>query len=408
MSYPTPGSCAQRRAWLPVGLCIALSVGACLGGSMTPGDASFGATPGGTDDPNQDATTPLPSDANEPSKAPSPNDVAPGTADPNAAPTTDPNKATDPNGGLQGPAEVSSQGDGNFVIGTSFSTDANLTGLLQGTPEGRWTTFYVPGANSNYYTGQMRDVPGLKQSVTINRQVQVFVPSQYKTGDLAPLLVLMDGGDFQYTVKTTLPNLIAQGALPPMVAITVSAGSAAGTYNQRSWEYDVVSTRWSDYVENEILPLVEEKAGVKITKNPALRGVMGCSSGGSAGMTMVWLHPDRYTRAFLLSASLVKLWPTDGYPDGSWHYPAGAVAAAERKNLRISLMVGENDLNAGSGSMTDWRLANIKTAGQLAAKGYHYRYTLVKGAGHNSAPALRQSVPTELAWAWRGWEKATP
>lgn len=408
MSYPTSEPCAQRRAWLPIGLCFALGVGACLGGSMTPGDAPSGATTGGTDDPNGDATAPPPTEANEPTQAPSPNDALAGTNNPNATPATDPNKATNANGGLQGPTEVSSDGDGNFVIGTNFSTDANLTGLLPGTPEGRWTTFYVPGANSKYYTGQMRDVPGLKQSVTINRQVQVFVPAQYKAGDLAPLLVLMDGGDFQYTLKTTLPNLIAQGALPPLVAITVSAGSTAGTYNQRSWEYDVVSTRWSDYIENEILPLVEQNAGVKITKNPSLRGVMGGSSGGSAGMAMVWLHPDRYTRAFLFSASLVKLWPTDGYPDGSWYYPAGAVGAAAKKNLRISLMVGENDINAGSGSMTDWRLANIKTAGQLIAKGYHYRYTLVKGGAHESPAALRQNVPTELAWAWRGWTEATP
>lgn len=407
MPRPPGRPSPQQRTWLAVALYAALGSGACVGGSLTGGGAQAegnGTTPGDNDAPGTSGSA---NDGNGNSSTAGPGSPNAGNA-PGGGNTSSGANPNDGNAAPPGPAEVSSEGDGNYTVGTSFTVDPNLAGLLDGNPGGKWTTFYVPGANSNYFTGQMKDVPGLKQSVTINRQVQVFVPAQYEAGALAPLLVLMDGGDFQYTLKWTLPNLIAQGALPPLVAITVSAGSYAGTYNERSWEYDVVSTRWSDYVENEILPLVEQKAGIRLTKNPALRGVMGGSSGGSAGMTMVWLHPDRYTRAVLFSASLVKLWPTDGYPDGSWFYPAGAVANAERKNLRLSLTVGQNDLNAGSGGMTDWRLANQKTAAALVAKGYHTRFTTVKGGGHESPDALKQTTPTELAWAWRGWQQATP
>lgn len=396
-----------RFSHLAIAAACAISA-ACGAGSFGTSSAGSRGNGNGNGNGSTFPTTTAPGDPNEGA-----------TEDPLGGPppiSTNPNEAaTNPNGGgnlapggmgeLTGPAEVSKDGDGNYLVGPNFTPDPNLTGLQPGVEAGTWSTFHVPGANSNYYTGTAE---GVNPSVTINRQVQVFVPSQYQAGTNAPLLVVMDGSDFQYTLNTTLPNLIESGALPPLVAVTVSAGSPAGTYNERSYEYDVVSTRWSDYVENEILPLVESNYKVKLTKNPALRGTLGGSSGGAAALSMGWLHPDRYTRLVTFSGSFVKLWPTTDYPEGHWFFANGGITKVDKKNLRISLQVSQNDINAGSGEDNDWLLANKNVAAALNAKGYHYRYTYVVGGGHEEAGALSQCIPSQLAWAWRGWQQSTP
>lgn len=83
-----------------------------------------------------------------------------------------------------------------------------------------------------------------------------------------------------------LDNLIAQKRVPAMVAISIANGGG-DAQGQRGLEYDTMSGRYAEFVETEVLPLVEAKCRVKLTKDPDARATMGCSS-GAAGAAWRW------------------------------------------------------------------------------------------------------------------------
>ena len=74
--------------------------------------------------------------------------------------------------------------------------------------------------------------------------------------------------------------------------------------SERGLEYDTMSGKYAEFVEKEVLPLVEKNANVKLTKDPDGRVTMGGSSGGSAALAMAWYHPDLYHRVLDLFGHL--------------------------------------------------------------------------------------------------------
>ena len=114
------------------------------------------------------------------------------------------------------------------------------------------------------------------------RQVAVYVPKQYVPGTAAPFIVGADGPD--QLLFTALDNLIAQKRVPVMIAISIGNGSGDAQGSQRGLEYDTMSGRYAEFVETEVLPLVEKQCNVKLTKDPEGRATMGGSSGGSCGI----------------------------------------------------------------------------------------------------------------------------
>jgi enterochelin esterase family protein len=77
-------------------------------------------------------------------------------------------------------------------------------------------------------------------------------------------------------------NLIAEHRVPVMIAISIGNGSGDAQGSERGLEYDTMSGLYAEFVEKEVLPLVEKQANVKLTKDPDGRATMGGSSGGSA------------------------------------------------------------------------------------------------------------------------------
>ena len=128
------------------------------------------------------------------------------------------------------------------------------------------------------------------------RRVAVYVPKQYVAGTAAPFIVGADGPDS--SLFTALDNLIAQHKVPVMVAISIGNGSGDAQGSERGLEYDTMSGRYAEFVEKEVLPLVESQCHVKLTKDPEGRATMGCSSGAAAAMIMAWYSPRSGITAF--------------------------------------------------------------------------------------------------------------
>jgi enterochelin esterase-like enzyme len=238
--------------------------------------------------------------------------------------------------------------------------------------------------------------------------VSVYVPKQYVSGTAAPFIVGADGPD--PLLFTALDNLIAQYRVPVMIAISIGNGSGDAQGSERGLEYDTMSGQYAEFVEKEVLPLVEKQYKVKLTKDPEGRATMGGSSGGSCALIMAWYHSELYHRVLTYSGTYVnQQWPSNPEtPHGAWEFHEHLVPNSPVKPLRIWMEVGDRDLfnpNVMHDNMHDWVAANENLARALAAKGYHYQFVFARNAGHTDRAVKQQTLPEALEYVWQGYAK---
>ncbi len=310
--------------------------------------------------------------------------------------------------------------EGNFIIGPTHNPAPDMA-VRDGVPQGTIHTITMNSADSKIYPGIARDagtfgtvdpadpaklVVTTSHPAPYTRRVTVYVPKQYVPGTAAPFIVGADGPD--QLLFTALDNLIAQKRVPVMIAISIANGSGDAQGSQRGLEYDTMSGRYAEFVETEVLPLVEKQTNVKLTKDPEGRATMGCSSGGSAALSMAWYHPELYHRVLTYSGTYVnQQWPSSAEtPHGAWEYHERLIPNSPPKPIRIWMEVGDRDLfnpNLMRDNMHDWVVANENMAKVLAAKGYHYQFVFARNAGHCDRPAKQQTLPAALEWLWKGF-----
>ena len=272
--------------------------------------------------------------------------------------------------------------------------------MHEGTPRGAVHTFTMRSEDSKIFPGIARDSgtfgsPSPTDPATLivttshparyTRTVAVYVPAQYVPGTVAPFIVGADGPD--NSLFTALDNLIAEKRLPPMIAISIGNGGGDAQGSERGLEYDTMSSRYAEFVETEVLPLVERQFGVRLTKDPDGRATMGGSSGGSAAFIMAWHYPERYHRVLAYSITAInQQWPhSDATPHGAWELHERLIPNSPVKAIRVWLEVGDRDSlnpNVMRDGMHDWVLASENMARVLATKGYHYQYVFARNAGH--------------------------
>ena len=352
-------------------------------------------------------------------RAQNPQPAAPAAAPRPTPPTRDPSTpgyvtARELPDGALPPADA----EGNFIVGPTHAPAPEMT-VQDGVPQGAIFNLTMSSADSRLYPGIARDAGTFgtpdpadpaKLIVTTShpapytRRVAVYVPRQYVPGTEAPFIVGADGPD--QLLFTALDNLIAQKRVPVMIAISIGNGSGDAQGSQRGLEYDTMSGRYSDFVETEVLPLVERECNVKLTRDPEGRATMGGSSGGSAALIMAWYHPERYHRVLTYSGTYVnQQWPPNPEtPHGAWEFHEHLIPGGPLKPIRLWMEVGDRDLlnpNVMRDEMHDWVLANEKMAGALAAKGYHYQFVFVRNAGHTDRAVKQQTLPAALEWLWK-------
>ena len=310
--------------------------------------------------------------------------------------------------------------DGNFIIGPTHSP-APETSAHPGVPHGTVYEFTMSSADSKFYPGIERD-PGTfgtpdptsparlivtsSHAAAYTRRVAVYLPRQYVRDTVAPFIVGADGPDRELFIA--LDNLIAERRVPVMIAISIGNGGGDAQGSERGLEYDTLSGRYAEFVEKEVLPLVEAKYHVKLTRDPAGRATMGGSSGGSCAFIMAWYHPELYHRVLTYSGTYVnQQWPYNPQtPHGAWELHEHLIPNSPAKPLRIWLEVGDRDLlnpNVMRDGMHDWVLANEDMAKVLAARGYHYQFVFARNAGHVDRSVKRQTLPEALEYIWQGY-----
>ncbi len=313
------------------------------------------------------------------------------------------------------------EGNGNFVIGPDYAIDPNLTDL--GNPKGKYFEFSMRLADSRIFSGNDTTLEPSKP-VRELRKIFVYVPAAYQDGTKAPILVTLDGPSRLELVRNALDNLtISQAAdrrLPPLIAIAVENGGNDSKGSERGLEYDTMSDRFARFINDEVLPAVLDNPQLKaaypqlaFTDDPWGKGVMGCSSGGAAALTMGWFRPDLFRRLITYSGTFVDQQDDDApeeasYPLGAWEYHSSLklIENGDKKPLRIFTHVSEHDNRARDPEETyhNWVMANERTAAALQAKGYDYRYVFSRDTKHCDKKVFEHTLADTLVWMWRDYQ----
>jgi enterochelin esterase-like enzyme len=295
------------------------------------------------------------------------------------------------------PIVTGTMGDGDYTIGPAYATAPEET-ANPNVPHGKLNMFTMKSSDSKIY-------PGLTGAYT--RPVWVYVPAQYVPGTPAPFIVVQDGDNYILRLPNILDNMIAAKRVPVMIAIMANSGGGNSKGSERGLEYDTVSDKFVTWVETELLPKVTSSYNVSLTTDPNGRATLGGSSGGAAAFTMGWFRPDLYRRILTYSGTFVNQEsPTDPmYPHGAWEYHEHLIADADPKPLRVYLECGQNDYNANDPETTyeNFKMANMRMAAALKAKGYHYRWDYALAAQHDDAHVIDQTLPGVLEWLWQGY-----
>lgn len=130
------------------------------------------------------------------------------------------------------------------------------------------------------------------------REIQVYLPVEYKPYKRYPLVICHDGHDYQRfaNAKTVLDNLIHRHEVRPLV-VAFTSGS-----HERNREYGANPAQARFLVE-EVLPAMTQRYG--ISEEPRDRGLMGASFGAVSSLFTAWHYPGVFQRLLLQSGSFV-------------------------------------------------------------------------------------------------------
>ena len=204
------------------------------------------------------------------------------------------------------------------------------------------------------------------------RRVWIYTPPGYRANsEPYPLLLIFDGWLEIHTKPTILDNLLAQGHIPPLVAVLVDNAK------DRDRELPCYPP-FADFLAQELLPWACER--YRLTSDPTRRVVAGVSYGGLAAAFAGLRHPELFGN--VLSQSGSYWWTPEGDPEDEWL--ARQFTAADKLPLHFYLNVGL--LEKKTDKPYDFRptqlVANRHLRNILQAKGYVVHYAEYSG-GHD-------------------------
>lgn len=166
------------------------------------------------------------------------------------------------------------------------------------------------------------------------REVAVYTPAGFdpERPDTV-LLVLFDGREYRTRVPTPaiLDRMIAEGRLPPVVAVFVANPDAAARARELA-----ASPGFAAMLADELVPWVAARTGVM--PQPARTVLAGSSFGGLTAVTAALARPDRFGNALAMSGSF--WWHPEGTPPARREHVAGWVARNARLPVRLFLAAG--------------------------------------------------------------------
>lgn len=232
------------------------------------------------------------------------------------------------------------------------------------------------------------------------RNYWLYIPQEYDSSKPACLMIFTDGQAYMGSdvqANVVFDNLIFKGDMPVTIGLFISPGDKGpgnpvyGGTDNRSVEYDTVSSMYPDFLIEEIIP--EIKKSYNVTNDPAGRGIVGMSSGGICAFNAAWQRPDAFGKVVSHCGSFANIRGGDKYPE--------IVRQSPKKSIRIFLQSGEKDANTIWGF---WPTRNKEMAAALEYAGYDYKF--VFGEGGHTLMHGGAIFPNTMRWLWRDYPKS--
>jgi enterochelin esterase-like enzyme len=211
----------------------------------------------------------------------------------------------------------------------------------------------------------------LKSEILENeRRVWVYTPAGYDPDRWEPydVFVLFDGTGFvkMSPLPTILDNLIASGAIPPLVAIMPCSISQTARFKEL-----LLHDPFSEFLAKELMPWARET--YHLTDHPSRVVAGGASAGGLAAAHAAFGHPELFGNVLSLSGAFPF---SPGMLSPGWkgehEWLTRQIAASETKPIRFHLSAGTLETNSlrDLGGGPNLVLANRHLRTVLEAKGY--------------------------------------
>ena len=245
------------------------------------------------------------------------------------------------------------------------------------------------------------------------RALTVYLPPGYDVtrAQPYPLLLALDGQTMpQWRLAETLDELVAAGAIEPVVVAAVPASS------DRMDEYGTAGTldhagrgrraeKFQQLLVDEVLPWV--RGNHHVAADAAQTGIFGASLGGLCALDSAWRRPQVFGLAGVFSGSL--WWRADDSTVAAKQ--ASRIAhrlvreTAAKPSLRLWFEAGTRDETEdrdGNG-VIDAIQDTTELIDELAAKGFvrgrDVVYHEIEGGEHHEATWAR-ALPEFLRWAF--------
>ena len=246
------------------------------------------------------------------------------------------------------------------------------------------TTFGAYGTESSYV--ELSDAPHLVWNVPVEesrrgkvtvtalhseylkseKKIWIYTPAGFrKDGNHYPLLVLFDGDRNVMWIPKILDVLIAQGRIPPLIAVMTDESVPSERRNELP-----CNPQFADFLANELVPWT--RRNYYTTTQPKRTVVAGSSFGGLASVFAGLKHPEVFGNVISLSGSF--WWKPEGDQKGEWL--TRLVKTSPKLPLRFYLEVGLME------SYSIQIEANRHMRDALTARGYPVGYSEYDG-GHS-------------------------
>jgi enterochelin esterase family protein len=256
-------------------------------------------------------------------------------------------------------AEDSFHGDKDFIVSVLE---------LPGTPPQPWLR-PRPGVAP----GRLEQRRFRSEILGNERLLSVYTPAGFRpAGDPYPLLILFDRWAYAEVMAApaTLDNLIAAGAIPPLVAVMISHVN----FDVRERELSC-NPSYVEFLAQELVPWARRQYDA--TDDPARTVLSGMSAGGLIAAYAGLRHPEIFGKTLCQSAAFQ--WRPDGDTEIEWLNRQ--FAASRRLPLSFYMEAGSLEDVGADDRGTTLQRANRHMRDILQAKGYPVHYSEFSG-GH--------------------------
>ena len=139
----------------------------------------------------------------------------------------------------------------------------------------------------------------LSNDVTISNRAsgykvnyRVYTPAGYEQMQNLPTIYVVDGQEYAHDelgrMVIVLDNLIAEGAIEPIIAVFIDQREPKTAINRRDYEF--ISTAYEEFLVSELVPAID--VAYRTNPVPAKRAILGDSLGGIFVMRVGINHPN--------------------------------------------------------------------------------------------------------------------